>query len=93
MKGPGSCETAQRPVSALLPSCPLPAVPINLTAAVRLGHRFAPIVYMHPQEWSYLADPEPCIMNATLFTPRHSYNTSVLSDSSNVQVGLGGRVH
>ena len=76
-------------MSAPLPSCPPLAVPINLTEAVQLGHRFAPIVYMHPQEWSYLADPEPWIMNATLFNTLHSYETSQLSDPSNVEVGWG----
>ena len=90
VKGPGSCHVAQAPVSAPLPSCPPPAAPINLTQAFRLGHRFAPIVYMHPEDWSYPADPEPWIMNATLFDSLHSFRTSKLADPGNVEVGRWG---
>lgn len=39
------------------PSCPPPRAPVNRTLASQLGWRWAPILYQHPLDTSFLTDP------------------------------------
>ncbi len=49
------------------PSCPPPRTPVNRTLASQLGWRFAPILYQHPLEDSFLTDPTKWMAEATKY--------------------------
>lgn len=71
-QGPGSCYIPGpiRPLPAI--ECPLPSRVLTDADWTRLGQMMAPIVYMHPRDWSFLADPKKWIENTPVYIRNHS---------------------
>jgi hypothetical protein len=84
-QGPGSCYIPG-PTRNLPPiQCPLPSRVLTDADWTRLGQMMAPIVYMHPRDWSFLADPKKWIES----TPIYIRNNSDSAESYVVGGGEG----
>ncbi|KAG2427432.1 hypothetical protein HXX76_012368 [Chlamydomonas incerta] len=68
-QGPGGCTMAKKAEFKPPPTCPPPRVPVSREQAVTMGHRFAPILYQHPLDSSWLSDP------ATWYSQANKYET------------------
>ena len=56
-RGRGGCTFPKRAAYAPPPTCPPPRTPVSRATASQMGWRFAPILYQHPSDPSFLTDP------------------------------------
>ncbi|KAG2452209.1 hypothetical protein HYH02_003240 [Chlamydomonas schloesseri] len=66
-QGRGGCTMAKKATFQQPPTCVRPRVPVPREQAARMGHRFAPILYQHPLDSSWLSDPATWYRQATKY--------------------------